>query len=71
MSNNSIRRTEYGLAEESIKRLERNALTGSRAIAGALARMSTVSNRSDEDHGVLTLAAWQQWSDWDNGHVDS
>lgn len=71
MSDNSVRRTEYGLAEESIKRLERSAITGSRAIAGALTRMSTVSNRSQEDQSALSLDAWQQWSDWDNGHADS
>ena len=68
---NNVHEVEYGPVKESTKRPECSATTGSRAIAGALARMSTVSNQSHEDQGALAFDAWQQWGDWDNGHVDS
>lgn len=57
----------HGAENESVV----EQLVGSRAIAGALVRMSMTSNHSDELQCVLSPAAWQQWGDWDNGHADS
>ncbi len=46
-------------------------LIGSRAIAGALTRMSTLSDCSLELQCTPSPVEWQQWPDWDNGHADS
>jgi len=44
---------------------------GSRAIAGALVRMSTISNCSHEPQRIPSPIGWQEWRDWNNGHADS
>ena len=77
MSNDSVPTTGSGVIEEVVKRPECNSHNtfhpiGSRAIAGALARMSTLGDRSHELQCVPPPPVeWQQWPDWDNGHADS
>lgn len=78
MLNSSVNRVGNEVIEVKVvvKQLECNSHDshrpiGSRAIAGALARVSTISNGSDELQCALSPSAWQQWLDWDNGHVDS
>jgi hypothetical protein len=44
--------------------------TGSRAIAGALARMSKNSNRPRRLRRDLSPVGFNNWDDWDNGHTD-
>jgi len=45
-------------------------VVGSKAIAGALVRMSADSNRPCELRGSLSPVGFTNWGDWDNGHVD-
>ena len=44
--------------------------SGSRAVAGAVARMSSSSNRLRGLHQAMSPVGFGQWSDWDNGHTD-
>lgn len=45
-------------------------LMGDRAVAGALARMSTVHNHEVVPQGISSPVEFGQWDDWDNGHTD-
>jgi small neutral amino acid transporter SnatA (MarC family) len=45
-------------------------VVGSKAIAGALVRMSADSNRPCKFHGPSSPVSFTNWGDWDNGHTD-
>ena len=45
-------------------------LVGSKAVAGAMTRMSKISNRSRRFRHTLSPIGFGQWGDWDNGHSD-
>ena len=45
-------------------------LAGSKAIAGAIARMSQHSNRLGNLSHNISSAVFGDWDDWDNGHSD-
>ncbi|PIP55573.1 MAG: hypothetical protein COX06_02515 [Candidatus Zambryskibacteria bacterium CG22_combo_CG10-13_8_21_14_all_42_17] len=63
--------TEGEVKEPECNLRDPHSHIGSRAIAGALARMSRTSNDSQGFQCALSPASWQQWGDWDNGHADS
>lgn len=45
-------------------------VAGSKAIAGALFRMSADSNRPCEFRSSFSPVSFTNWGDWDNGHTD-
>ena len=47
-----------------------SVVAGSKAIAGALVRMSADSNHPCEFYSPLSPVSFTNWGDWDNGHVD-
>lgn len=46
------------------------AAKSSRAIEGAVSRMSTASNRTCDHYNLSSPVDFGQWGDWDNGHSD-